>query len=119
MLRENEDVFKVFSMKAHKMNYLINEGFVETLANFIYNDLTRSQSDMKLAVVIRQWIREEVKACGDNWQKLRTGLSGKIFKIFTERGEVRKYIDYLFKAKYERIDFYYLDIKDTYSIFLR
>jgi hypothetical protein len=53
MLRENEDVFKVFSMKAHKMNYLINEGFVETLANFIYNDLTRSQSDKKLAVVFK------------------------------------------------------------------
>lgn len=119
MLRENEDVFKVFSQKAHKMNYLVNEGFVDTLTNFIYTDLCKSQSDNKLAVVIRQLIKEEVNACGNDWKRLAGGLSGKIFKIFTERGEVRKYIDYLFKAKYQRIDFYYLDIKDTYSIFIK
>jgi len=39
----------------------------------------------------------------------------RIFKILTEKGEVRKYIDYLFRMKYERIDFSYLDLKDIYS----
>ena len=57
--------------------------------------------------------------CGDKLDKLGSGLSSKIFKIFTDRGEVKKYIDYLFKMKYERIDFNYLDIKDIYSIFLK
>jgi len=115
MLRENEDVYTLFSRKAHKMLNLMNEGFVETLANMIFNDLTRSQSEKKLAVIVRQWIREEVAE--DRTEKLGTGLCSKIFKIFTERGETRKYIDYLFKMKYERIDFTYLDIKDIHALF--
>ncbi len=71
MLRENQDVFDVFSRKAAKLD--VSESFVETLANFIYNDLTRSQSDKKLAVVMKNWIREEVKACGSDWKKLERG----------------------------------------------
>ena len=47
--------------------------------------------------------------------KLREGMSKRIFKILTEKGDVRKYIDYLFRMKYERIDFSYLDLKDIYS----
>ena len=40
MLRENEDVFQVFNRKAPKLNFFANEGFVDTMTNFVFSDLT-------------------------------------------------------------------------------
>lgn len=61
MLRENDDVFKLFCKEARNFYYELNEGFDETLVNFLFRDLTLCKSDKKLSLVIREIIRSEVK----------------------------------------------------------
>jgi hypothetical protein len=68
-------------------------------------------------VIVKQVIKDEVRASGGKIGKLYEGMSLKIFQVLTDRGEVRKYVDYLFKVKYERIDFAYLEIKDLHTLF--
>lgn len=43
MLRENEDVFQVFCKNLHKLKQEGYGTFPETVANFLFNDLTQSQ----------------------------------------------------------------------------
>ena len=40
-----------------------------------------------------------------------------VFKQLIKQTEARKYITYLFKSKYDRIDFNYLDSKNICKIF--
>lgn len=63
MIRENEDVFNLFCKEARNFYYELNEGFDETLVNFLFRDLTLCKSDKKLALLIRETIRNEVKEC--------------------------------------------------------
>lgn len=63
MIRENEDVFNLFCREAKNFYYELNDGFDETLVNFLFRDLTMCQSDRKLALVMREIIRSEVSEC--------------------------------------------------------
>jgi hypothetical protein len=44
-------------------------------------------------------------------------MTERIFKQLTRTSEVSKFVVYLFKGKYERIDFDYFDMKDINKIF--
>lgn len=40
MLRENEDVFQVFSQNLYRIRHEVNGTLSETIVNFLFNDLT-------------------------------------------------------------------------------
>jgi len=44
-------------------------------------------------------------------------MSEKIFKELIKSSDTLKYIIYLFKAKYDRIDFNYMEQRDIYKEF--
>jgi hypothetical protein len=117
MIRENSDVFNLFCSKAHNFIYITNPKFTETLVNFLFRDLTNSSSDKKLAHLIRHVIKNEtqmVKSCND---LVHGSMSERIFNELVKQSDTKKYLIYLFKQKFEKIDFNYLDLKDVYKIF--
>ncbi len=61
MLRENDDVFKLFCKEARNFYYELNDGFDESLVNFLFRDLTLCKSDKKLAKLIKEVVKSEVK----------------------------------------------------------
>ena len=61
MIRENEDVFKVFCENAYRIRHHANGTFPETLVNFLFNDLTRTQMSGRLGIVMREIIAKEVE----------------------------------------------------------
>ncbi len=48
---------------------------------------------------------------------LLSGMSEMIFKQLVKQSDARRYITYLFKSKYDRIDFNYLENKNICKIF--
>lgn len=42
MLRENEDVFQVFTKNLYRIRHEVNGSLAETLVNFVFNDLTHN-----------------------------------------------------------------------------
>ena len=70
----------------------------------------------KLAVLIREVIKAEV-ATSESHDQLLKGMAEKIFKNLIQTSEVSKFVVYLFKAKYERIDFDYFDRNDINKLF--
>ena len=70
----------------------------------------------KLAILIKEIITSEVQEF-DSHDQLLKGMTEKIFKALTQTSEASKFVVYLFKAKYERIDFNYFDSKDINKIY--
>ena len=111
MIRDNEDVFNLFckNAKDFKYEYDLNDGFVETMVNFMFRDLTQCKGDKKLAVLIREIIKSEVEESDSPTELLRDSMTEKIFKELIQMSETKKYLLYLFKNKFERVDFNYID----------
>lgn len=62
MLRENEDVFEIFTKNMYKIRHEVNGSLAETLVNFVFNDLTHTQgANRRLVVVLKEIIRKEVE----------------------------------------------------------
>eukprot|EP00347_Sterkiella_histriomuscorum_P018883 403343810 len=117
MLRENEDVYEVFKKNLYKIRHEINGSLAETLTNFMFNDLTHSQGlNKRFVVVMREIIKREVELAETPDQLLR-GMTDKIFKELIKQSDARRYITYMFKAKYDRIDFMFLSNKNICKIF--
>ena len=117
MLRENEDVFQVFSQNVHKLKYENCSSFAETLVSFLFNDMTQSQtSNSRFIIVMKAIIKNEVEQAESPDQLLK-GMSEMIFKQLIKQSDARRYITYLFKSKYDRIDFNYLEKSNICKIF--
>jgi hypothetical protein len=52
MIRDHEDVFTLFCANFSSFKPFENESFIETLVNFLYNDLTQPQGEAKLSLLI-------------------------------------------------------------------
>lgn len=64
MLRENEDVFEVFTKNLYRIRHEVNGSLAETLVNFVFNDLTHTQGlNRRFIVVMREIIKKEVELC--------------------------------------------------------
>ncbi|CDW79851.1 rab5 gdp gtp exchange factor [Stylonychia lemnae] len=117
MLRENEDVFQVFSQNLYKLSNNLNGSIPETLVNFLFNDLTYSQGlNARFMIIMRLIIKKEVEIAESPDQLLKCMVE-KIFKELIKQSDSRRYITYLFKSKYDRIDFNYLDFKDICKVY--
>ena len=83
----------------------------------MFKDLTQPQSDRKLAYLLREIIKSEVKSIETPDELMKGVMTEKIFKEIIKNTEVKEYLIYLFKNKYEKIDFNYLDQKDVLKIY--
>ncbi len=45
------------------------------------------------------------------------GFLGRLFKEIIHMPECKRYLIYLFKSKYDRIDFNYINLKNIYDIY--
>ena len=106
----------MFCNNIDQINVLQNDKFFHTMVNLMFKDLTQTQSDKRFMLVIKSIIQKRVQLASKPLDLHKT-LVEKIFKELITLGETRKYIDYLFRQKYERIDFSYLDIRDIYPLF--
>jgi hypothetical protein len=53
----------------------------------------------------------------DTPDQLLKGLTERIFKQLIRQGDAKRFIIHLFRMKYDRIDFNYLDNKNIYKLF--
>ena len=65
---------------------------------------------------MRQIIKREIED-SESPNSLLSGMSEMIFKQLIKQSDARRYITYLFKSKYDRIDFNYLENKNVCKIF--
>jgi hypothetical protein len=78
--------------------------------------LTSTQISSRLAVVISEIIKKEVEISGTPEQLLK-GFLERVFWQIVKQSEMKRYLIYLFKSKYDRIDFNYLNNKNILEIF--
>jgi ribosomal protein L20A (L18A) len=116
MLRENEDVFDVFCKNAYRIRYKTNGTFPEALTNFLFNDLTAYHTSHRLSIVIKEVVKKEVEI-SDTPDQLLKGFLDRLFKQIINYPECKRYLIYLFKSKYDRIDFNYINLKNIYDIY--
>lgn len=67
-------------------------------------------------LLMREIIRTEV-SLAETPDQLLKGTTELIFKQLIKQSDARRYITYLFKSKYDRIDFNYLENKNICKIF--
>lgn len=80
MLRENEDVFQVFTKNVYRIRQVSSGSFAETLVNFLFNDLTNTQIlNRRFLVAMREIIRCDVQLANSPDELMR-GMTDKIFK---------------------------------------
>jgi hypothetical protein len=116
MLQESQDVFEVFKKNAYKIRYQTNGTFPETMMNFLFNDITSLHSNSRLCQVVKHIIKTEIEYSGHPDQLIK-GFLETIFNQIVSQSESRRYLIYLFKSKYDRIDFNYLNQKNIYDVY--
>ena len=81
MLRDNEDVFNVF---CKKFPLYVNNALVDTIMNFMFNDIVSDQSDKRILRLMKEVIIEEIHYYEHNLDKiLNGGVVDEIFEILT------------------------------------
>jgi hypothetical protein len=106
MIHENDDVFEIF---CKKIPSYAASSLLQTIMNYMFNNLTRSQGEVKLCKFMKLIIHEEVDYYKNQLDRVQFGLLNAIFNELTSKNESRKYIDHLFKEQYSNIDFNLLD----------
>lgn len=106
----------MFCKNAYRIRYHTNGTFPETLLNFIFNDITSCHPSSRLSVVILEIVKKEVEI-SDSPEQLLKGFLERMFRQIVRQSDSKRYLIYLFKSKYDRIDFNYLNNKNIYDIY--
>ena len=97
--------------------YQRNQDFPETMVNFLFRDLTSSQQDKKLVTLLKALAKDEMGQFKNIVDFSKGSMCARIFNEMVKTNEVKKYLVFLFKSKFEKIDFNYLDHVDLFEIF--
>jgi hypothetical protein len=66
--------------------------------------------------VISEIVKKEVEI-SDSPEQLLKGFLERMFRQIVRQSDSKRYLIYLFKSKYDRIDFNYLNNKNIYEIY--
>lgn len=66
--------------------------------------------------MIKEIIKKEVEI-SDTPDQLAKGFLDRLFKEIINQPECKRYLVYLFKSKYDRIDFNYINLKNILDIY--
>jgi hypothetical protein len=82
----------------------------------MFTDLTQYHASSRLSIVIKEIIKKEVEI-SDSPDQLLKGFLDRIFKEIIKQNECKRYLILLFKSKYDRIDFNYINLKNIQDIY--